>query len=207
MCDELSRAGDLFVLLFRNPQDGMSYIRFVTKDRIAKIETAPNDWETELIFYETQDTGDPKPLVPPPPPRSPARQDAVMLHYTINKPMGAMLGESDLTTSCPGYCAIPACWRTGLDCNWAMRAFLWLITVPSSRVKEKQEQYRTPPEPGSIIVKDESEIWEANSPNLNAQDARYDMQAVRAMIDAGSRLPAPLARRRRRYLAWPPLRP
>ncbi|MGB9639989.1 MAG: hypothetical protein ACPL4H_03705, partial [Anaerolineales bacterium] len=25
MCDELSRAGDLFVLLFRNGQDGMSY--------------------------------------------------------------------------------------------------------------------------------------------------------------------------------------
>ncbi len=73
--------------------------------------------------------------------------------------------------------------------NWAMRAFLWLITVPSSRVKEKQEQYRTPPEPGSIIVKDESEVWEANAPKLNAQDARFDMQAVRAMIDAGSGYP------------------
>ena len=34
MCDELSRSGDLFILLFRNDQDGMSYIRFVTKDRI-----------------------------------------------------------------------------------------------------------------------------------------------------------------------------
>ena len=54
MCDELSRAGDLFVVLFRNPQDGMSYIRFVTKDRIASIETAPNDWETELAYYEMQ---------------------------------------------------------------------------------------------------------------------------------------------------------
>ncbi len=95
MCEELSRAGDLFVLLFRNSQDGMSYIRFVTKDRIAKIETAPNDWETELVFYETQDTGDPKPWYHPDHPE-PATQDAVMLHYTINKPIGAMLGESRL---------------------------------------------------------------------------------------------------------------
>ena len=54
MCEELSRAGDLFVALFRNPQDGMSYVRFVTKDRIEKIETAANDWEKELIYYETQ---------------------------------------------------------------------------------------------------------------------------------------------------------
>ena len=48
MSDELSRSGDLFVALFRNEQDGMSYIRFVTKDRITKIETAPNDWEKEV---------------------------------------------------------------------------------------------------------------------------------------------------------------
>jgi hypothetical protein len=58
MCDELSRSGDLFVALFRNPQDGMSYIRFVTKDRIEKIETAPNDWESEWAYYETQPSGE-----------------------------------------------------------------------------------------------------------------------------------------------------
>ena len=52
MCDELSRSGDLFVLLFRNDMDGMSYIRFVTKDQITKIDTAPNDWETELSYAE-----------------------------------------------------------------------------------------------------------------------------------------------------------
>ncbi|MFC1879834.1 hypothetical protein ACFLZW_07975 [Chloroflexota bacterium] len=58
MCDELSRSGDLFVLLFRNPQDGMSYIRFVTKDRITKIETAENDWETELAYHEIAQSGE-----------------------------------------------------------------------------------------------------------------------------------------------------
>jgi hypothetical protein len=52
MSDELARAGDLFVLLFRNDQDGMSYIRFVTKDQILAIETADNDWETELSYTQ-----------------------------------------------------------------------------------------------------------------------------------------------------------
>ena len=31
MSDELGRAGDLFILLFRNQQDGLSYVRFVPK--------------------------------------------------------------------------------------------------------------------------------------------------------------------------------
>jgi len=47
MCEELSRAGDLFVLLFRNDADGMSYIRFITKDQVSQIKTAANDWEKE----------------------------------------------------------------------------------------------------------------------------------------------------------------
>jgi hypothetical protein len=73
--------------------------------------------------------------------------------------------------------------------HWAVRAFLWFVTVPSNRVKEKQEQYRTPPEAGSIIVKDESETWEVQTPALQGSDARHDMQAVRGMIDAGSGFP------------------
>jgi hypothetical protein len=73
MCDELSRAGDLFVLLFRNPQDGLSYIRFVTKDRIQRIISADNDWETELAYYEVQEIGDPKVWLSPDHPEAPTQ--------------------------------------------------------------------------------------------------------------------------------------
>jgi len=59
MSDDLARAGDIFPVLFRNSQDGMSYIRFITKDRIVKIESAPNDWEKEILFYEVQEIGEP----------------------------------------------------------------------------------------------------------------------------------------------------
>jgi hypothetical protein len=188
MSEELARAGDLFVLLFRNPLNGMSYIRFVTKDRIEKIECAPNDWETELTYYETQDTVPARPWLHPEHPAS-NEQDAIMLHYSINKPMGALLGESDLVTQLPWLLRYSRMLEDRVRLNWAMRAFLWIVTVPASRVKEKQEQYRTTPEPGSILVKDESENWEANAPKLNAYEAKWDMQAVRAMIDAGSGYP------------------
>ena len=188
MSEELARAGDLFVLLFRNPLDGMSYIRFVTKDRIEKIECAPNDWETELVYHETQDTGPARQWLHLDHPLSNA-QDAIMLHYSINRPMGALLGESDLVTQLPWLLRYSRMLEDRVRLNWAMRAFLWIVTVPGSRVKEKQEQYRTAPEPGSILVKDDSEQWEANAPKLNAYEARWDMQAVRAMIDAGSGYP------------------
>ena len=188
MSDELARAGDLFVLLFRNDQDGMSYLRFVTKDRITQIDTAENDWENELIYYEQQDIGDPKPWYSPTHPDS-ASQPAIMLHYAVNRPLGALLGESDLTTMIPWLLRYSRMLEDRVRLHWAVRAFLWLVTVPSNKVHEKREQYRTPPDSGSIIVKDESETWDVASPSLHGSDASHDLKAVRGMIDAGSGYP------------------
>ncbi len=69
----------------------MSYIRFVTKDRIQNIETAANDWETELAYYEMLYAGEPRKWLSPHHPDA-AEADAVMLHYSVNKPIGALLG-------------------------------------------------------------------------------------------------------------------
>ena len=50
LMDELSRSGDLFIALFRNPADGMSYARAVPKSEVVEIVTAGNDWERELVY-------------------------------------------------------------------------------------------------------------------------------------------------------------
>ena len=188
MCDELARAGDMFLLLFRNPQDGMSYLRFVTKDRIQKITTAPNDWESELEFSETGEAGETRTWLSPLHPDA-SQAEAVMLHYAVNRPVGALLGESDLTTMLPWLQRYSRMLEDRVRLHWAVRAFLWMVTVPANKVLEKQEQYRTPPESGSIIVKDSSESWEAVAPELHSADANHDLQAVRGMIDAGSGFP------------------
>jgi hypothetical protein len=189
MSDELARSGDLFVLLFRNPADGLSYLRFVTKDRIARIETADNDWENELAYEELPLPGEaPRRWLSPRHPDS-AAAPAVMLHYAVNRPLGALLGESDLTSLLPWLQRYSRMLEDRVRLHWAVRAFLWTVTVPSNRVQDKLAQYRTPPEAGSLIVKDEAERWEAVAPNLNAADARHDLQAVRGMIDAGSGYP------------------
>lgn len=187
MCDELSRSGDLFVLLFRNPQDGLSYLRFVTKDRIRRIQTAENDWESERVYFELDGAQERSWLSPQNPQAQ--SQEAVMLHYAVNRPIGCLLGESDLAALIPWLQRYARLLEDRVRLNWAMRAFLWIVTVPSHRVAAKAEQYRCAPEAGSIIVKDESESWQPVTPNLNAYDASADLRAVRQMIDAGSHYP------------------
>jgi hypothetical protein len=188
MCDELSRAGDLFVLLFRNPIDGMSYVRFVTKDRIIRIETAENDWETELAYTEGLEGGGERRWLSPEHPQA-DQQGEVMLHYSVNRPVGALLGEGDLTTMLPWLQRYSRMLEDRVRLHWALRAFLWIVTVPTEKVGVKREQYRTPPDSGSIIVKDKEESWEAVAPSVNGADAQHDLKAVRGLIDAGSGYP------------------
>ncbi|MFO7698516.1 MAG: hypothetical protein R6X16_15380, partial [Anaerolineae bacterium] len=112
-CDELSRSGELFLVLSRNPADGMSYVREIPALQIDAIDTDPDDRERELRYHQlTADiegrtwesarasepseltrTGRPIDTDPGP--------DQVMLHYAINRPVGAVRGRSDLAQILP----------------------------------------------------------------------------------------------------------
>ena len=188
LCEELSRAGDLFLTLHTNPVDGLSYVRPIPKDQIVKIETAANDWETELVYHQRQDAGEPKRWLSPHHP-SAEGAPAIMLHYAVNRVVGALLGESDLATMLPWLLRYSRLLEDHVRLHWAARAFLWVVTVPTNLVGAKTEQYRSAPDSGSIIVKDDAETWDAVSPDLKGFDAQFDMRAIRQMIDAGSGLP------------------
>ena len=41
-CDELTRSGELFIALFTNPADGMSYVRTIPARQIVAVETNPD---------------------------------------------------------------------------------------------------------------------------------------------------------------------
>lgn len=189
MSDELARAGDLFPILFRERHTGISRLRFLTKDQIQDIETKPNDWERETaIIQRTNDPTKPKRWVTPNFTRN-ARYKAIALHYHINRPIGSLYGESDLSTILPWLLRYSRMLEDRVRFHWGSRLFLWLVQVPRNRVAEKAEQYRIPPEAGSVIVHDESESWKTQSPVLRGSDAAPDLKAVRNMIDAGSGYP------------------
>lgn len=189
MVDELTRAGDLFAVLFRNAQDGMSYLRFIPKELIHAIITAPNDWETETEYHETRPAGEQSRVWLHPNHDHAAANPAIMLHYTINQVIGALYGTGDLDTMLIWLKRYSRMLEDRVRLNWAVRAFLWVVSVPRGKVKAKQEQYKDAPESGSIVVKEDDEKWEVITPLLRGNDASHDLRAVRQMIDSGSSIP------------------
>jgi len=188
MCEELTRAGDLFPVLFLNKSDGMSYIRFVTKDEIIRIETKNNDWETEIKYHQKKGIAETKAWVSPQ--QATDKTKEIMLHYAINRPIGALLGESELGSIIPWLLRYSRMLEDRVRLHWAAKIFLWFVTVPTNKVTSTANKYRRPPESGSVIVKDEGETWEVQTPNLQGADSAHDLKAVRSMIDAGSGFPA-----------------
>lgn len=99
-CDELTRSGELFVLLSTDA-GGMSYVRAVPAIQISEVQTAENDIQQERAYVMRGELpGEEKvwPAANGPDDRCGEYGlfPAVMLHYAINRPAGAVRGESDL---------------------------------------------------------------------------------------------------------------
>lgn len=190
LVDELSRAGDVFIALFRNSADGMSYVRPIPKSQIIKIETAANDWETEIAYHERRGPGEePRVWLSPNHPDA-AAADAVMVHYAINRPVGAMWGEGDLATITPWLLRYSRMLEDRVRLNWAARMFHWFIKVPRHAVAATRLKYQqNVPQPGAIIVHDDQEEWSMQTPNLAITPAQNDLQAIRMMIAVGAGQP------------------
>jgi len=195
MCDEMTRAGELFIVLSTNPADGLTYIRFIPASRIDKIETDPNDLEHELRYHEllpgsiegkwwnAYDPGltngqDPK--------------DQVVVHYAINRPVGATRGEGDLTPILPWLRRYREWLEDRVRVNRFKNAFLWQVTLKNAKpgdIEMKQIQYKSPPSPGSILVTDENEEWTPVHPHIVAEQAEADGKVLRLMVAAGAGIP------------------
>lgn len=189
--DELTRAGDLFVLLWLNRVDGMSYVRLIPKEQILQIDTADNDPDEEIAYWQ-------RPMGIGEQPRKwmgafhpeAAQSDHIMLHYAINRPVGAQFGTSDLSTLLQWIQTYVQTLNGRAKLHWAMRLFYWIVTVPKSAMAEARKRYATPPAAGSVIVAEQGEEWTAVTPNIGGADASHDLEALRHMIYAGTGFPA-----------------
>jgi hypothetical protein len=186
-CDELSRAGELFLVLSRNPVSGMSYVREIPALLIDQIESDPNDLERELRYHQlTADTegrwwtgreGD---------------GEQVMLHYAINKPLGAARGVSDLAQVAPWLEHYELWLEDRVRINRYKGAYLWQVKIENAlpgQLEAKRAQYTRVPAPGSLIVTDGHETWTAVQPQIHADDVAADGKAIRLMIAAGMGVP------------------
>jgi hypothetical protein len=195
-CDTLGISGELFVTLHLNRANGMSYVRLVPAAVIDHVSSRPGDYETELEYHEAVPIDDPDAskggrtwLSPWHPDANRSGDDGsyppVVLHFAVNRPAGCLRGESDLAVILPWLKRYNRWLEDRVRLNAAVRAFLWIVRVPQRLINQKTAQYQVAPEPGSVIVAEDAENWQAVAPDLKATDAQADGRAIRWMVAAG----------------------
>ena len=195
-CDELTRSGELF-LLVSTDAEGMSYVRAVPAAEIVAIETAENDLQQEIAYLQRSPEIGGLPLRWPSATTAEAEDAAafppVMLHYAINRPVGAVHGESDLAPLLRWLARYSAWLEDRARLNRYRNSFIFVVKSRFATEAERQARQQAisaaPPSPGSILVVDESESWEVINPQLGAQDAGEDGLALKKMLAAGAGLP------------------
>jgi hypothetical protein len=218
-CDELTRSGELYILLSTDAA-GMSYVRAIPAADIQGIETSDNDLEQELVVIEKPSTTAKNASaqatgllegrrwkvynrdndVPTYPSTSGAESapsaqgfSTVVLHYVVNRPVGAKFGESDLAPILRWLSRYASWLEDRARLNRFRNTFIYWVkakfTNNAERLERQAELNRTPPNPGSILVTDESETWSVLYPNLASFEAAEDGLSLKKMVAVGAGLP------------------
>jgi hypothetical protein len=206
-CDELTRSGEIFIVLSTDIS-GMSYVRAIPAADIQDIEVSENDVEQELIIWEKprfdgKDAPGPEGLLAGKPWKvynettdhvlEDGGFEPVMLHYAVNRPVGAKRGESDLAPLLRWLSRYAAWLEDRARLNRYRNTFLFWVKArfenQAARLSRQAELNANPPPPGSILVTDETETWEVLAPKLESHEAGEDGLAIKKMIAAGSANP------------------
>ena len=197
LCDELTRTGNLF-LLVSTDQAGMSFIRAIPASDIDLITPSPNDIEQPLFFTTKANAELQSFTYPAYNHLTDARNEdgtftPVVLHYAINRPAGAQWGEPDLAPLLTWLRRYSAWLEDRVRLNRFRNAFLYVVTgsfaSEEARAARQTLLAANPPSSGSILVCDESETWSVITPKLEALDANTDGLTIKKLIASGVGIP------------------
>ncbi len=198
-CEELSRSGNLFIL-FSTDLEGMTYVRAIPAQLIEALRTRPNDTEQITAFefkpqyqlrHETDDpfSGQIIPAVD----WQPSGSDPAMLHFAINRPLGMLWGEPDLSPLLKWISRYSNWLEDRARLNRYRNSFLFVVRTRLSgetqRLQRQRQLNAIPPEPGSILVTGDQEEWSVLAPRLESNEANQDGLALKKMIAAGAGIP------------------
>ncbi len=191
--DELTRSGELFILVSTGA-DGMSYLRAIPALAIAGINCAPNDSDQETSYIEKDslagDLGELRegrvwqaydPITDTP--GENGTFQPVMLHFAVNRPAGALHGESDLAPVLKWLGRYTQWLEDRARLNRFRQTFLFQVkarfTSEAERSARQAALNGNPPPPGSILVTDERRAgrccrrnWTASRPRRMAWPSR-----------------------------------
>lgn len=213
-CRELSLYGEIYVRFFVNKYDGTTKIRFIDPSIIDQVETDPDDVEHHLRYHRRPIGPSPTQTMDPVAntlDRVALNQASVgisigdptmqgqwfeagkeVVQFAINKVSNAKRGKSDLATLLPWLRRYKDWLTDRVRINKYKGAFLWDVTLKGADAKivnRKKMDYAYPPEPGTVIIHNEAEVWAAVKPEINANDAANDGRAIKLMIAVGALLP------------------
>ena len=66
---------------------------------------------------------------------------------------------------------------------------VWNVTMAGAdkaQLNRVKADYASSPDPGTVLVHNETEVWKAVRPEIGAADVRDDGRAIRLMIAAGA---------------------
>lgn len=201
LCQELSLYGEIFVRFFVNEFNGDVKVVSLDPSLIDQIESDPENIEHEIRVHR-RPIG-PSATIPGEPalptPLEQQNFEGVWLsvpdeivHFAVNKVSNAKRGKSDLATLLPWLRRYKDWLIDRVRINKYKSAFLWDVTLTGAdrrTIENKMQEYARPPEPGSIVVHNEQEMWAAVQPKIDAGDVEADGRAIKLMIAMGSGIP------------------
>ena len=190
-CDELTRTGNLFITI-ASDLVGKSYVRAVPATAIENIETRANDYEQALWFEYREENRLQLTHMDAESKEFPTL-DARMLHFCVNRPIGAKMGEPDLAPVLVWLQRYSMWLEDRARLNHYRNSFLFTVKThlqsEQQRMERQNQLNQRPLSPGSILVTNESEVWEVLSAKLESNDAAEDGLALKKQIAAGVGIP------------------
>jgi hypothetical protein len=124
---------------------------------------------------------------------STVEQHKFMVHFSFNRPVGAVWGEPDLAPMLVWIGRLSMLLEDRVRLNHFRNAFMYvlqLMNATPAEVEARRKQVNAnPPQPGSVLVTTPSEQWGVISANLDSFDANVDITAIKKFIASGVNFP------------------
>lgn len=201
---ELSLFGEQCWPAFVNEFTGHVRLGYLDPAQIATVVTDPDNAEQPIGIVTTKDrkggarryrvivNGDESDLF-----TERARRiretftDGDCFYFAINDLSNGSRGRSDLLAQIDWLDAFDQFLFGEIDRAQFMRAYMWDVTLSGAtpdEVKARAREIR-PPSPGSTRVHNDSEQWNAVTPDLKAQDSSVNARLFRNHVMGGATLP------------------
>jgi hypothetical protein len=188
--DEAWRTGDLFLLVSVDG-GGQVYVRALPSESVGVIVTRDNDYRQEVLYKRNSMDENPWPSYEP---NTLVYGVPFVLHFPLNRAVGASFGESDLA-SVLYWIGLYRQWledRSRL--NYFRQMFSFILQRPFTSQAEKDSYMRTfiaklPKQSGGVLGLDANESLGVLNPNLASFEAEMDGLALKRMIASGVGIP------------------